>query len=217
MKGQCWVSHVAEARVMNWPPECSDSSCREQHSSSPWASHGAAQGSWAGAVSHWLWWMWELWHCLLWQTKQNTKNYLKDKASRLAQCWPLWAETRAGRAPCVASSEGICCHTACPWGFLPFSRSVPSDCHTAAPGYRLASCSSPWLSCRGDFCHYWGQCLSASRFSCTSESFLSHLSSCQEEPVFSQGIQQPSWLIQRDQLKRWDISVHLFPAKFPRY
>lgn len=84
---------------MNWHPDCCDSGCREQHSSSPWPSHGAAQGSLAGAVSYWLWWMWGLWHCLLWQTKQNKKNCLKDKASRLAQVLALLSWNKSRKSP----------------------------------------------------------------------------------------------------------------------
>jgi len=195
MKGLCWVPFAAEAVVMNGHPGHCDCHRGEHHPSSPQPSPRAAPGSWAVAVSHQLWWMRGLWRCLLWQMKQRKKNYPKDKASQPAE---LLAEARPGKAPCVVSSARTCCHALCPRGFLCFTRSVPSECHTAALGHELACLSSSCLSCRKDFCHCWGQCLAASRSSCTNESSLSHLCPCQEQPVFSQRVQQRSWLTQWD-------------------
>lgn len=194
MKEPCWVLFGAEAMVMNGRPGRCDCRCGEHHSSSPQPSHRLhGDAGWelspascdgcegCGTVCHG-------------KRSWGRKIIPRIKPVILQKSWPHWAEARLGKAPCVVSSARTCCHDLCPQGFLCFTGSVPSECHAAALGCRLACRSSLCLSCREDFCCHRGECLAAGRFSCTNESCLSHLSPCQEQPAFSQGIEQPSWL-----------------------
>lgn len=173
--------------VMNGYHGCCDCHCQKHHSSSPWSEQGLQSEAWqelsptscdgcegCGTLCKSKW-------------NRGRKITPRIKLISLQKCWPHWAETRLAKAPRVVSFVRNCSHVLCPRVFFCFTRCVLSQCYTAASGHGLACCSFLCLSCREDFCHHWGQRLAASKSSCTNDSCLSHLSPCQEQPVFSQG------------------------------
>lgn len=139
------------------------------------------------------------------------------KPVSLQKCWPSWAEARPGKASCVVSSVRTCCHALCAWGFLCFTRSVPSECHTAALGHSLLLFPVPELQrgllpplgtvpgCQQVLLHQWVMPESLVPVPGTASLLPGNTATFLADTMR---------LAKKD---RWDISVHLFPARFPSH
>lgn len=204
--------------VMNGHPGCCDCCCGEHHPSSPRPSprlHGEAGRELSPARCD------ECEGCgTLCCGKQSRGRQIIPtiKPISLQEHWLHWAEAKRGKAPCVAISARTCWRALCPLSFLCCSRSAQSECHTAALGMGwLTAVPMPELpggllpplrivpGCRQVLLHQWVM----------PESLVPAPGTASLQPGNTATfVASTRWLTEKD---RWDIRVHFFPARIPRY